>query len=272
MTFFWHSARYTWHNNILMKEDSAAMINHMSRAKVLRDGYVNSRCDSWPGCPAWIKYDPSNAEHNLDTHRQQDLFNHDLFSELFPDRAPYPRYFGGPCCSQFAASREAIRAVGLETFQRLYDWIDGMRSDWNSGRMMEMMWQYIFLDRGTVCPSMEQCYCETYGICYGRDTEMIKLLDKWNDHRARTDELNEQVVSAETQLKQRLAFLRLMAAQNPAHAIVEIDEEEQFNQQAAADPELIRLHRDYEFVKATSSDYKNEVMRQWGVEKSDQWW
>lgn len=258
---------------MLLKEDSVATINRMSRAKVLKDGYVNSRCDAWPGCPTWVKYNPSQAEHAIDTHRQQDQFNHDLFKKLFPNRKWYPRYFGQPCCSQFAASREAIHNVGIETFQRLYDWIDGMRSDWNSGRMMEMMWQYVFLDRGTVCPAMEDCYCETYGICYGDDKDSVKLLESWNDHRSRTDELNEAIVFAEKKLKEKLAFLRIMAAKDPAQQNqLLVDEEEQFRQAAAVDPELIALHQDYEYVKAQSQVFKQEVMNQWGVEKSSEWW
>ena len=88
ITFFWHNDEVgrkrresigmstdrvhfqeVWHNNMLLGWNSVQTINRMDRQNIIKTGYVPSRCDHWPGCPQWIRFDPSKAEHHLDPHR-----------------------------------------------------------------------------------------------------------------------------------------------------------------------------------------------------------
>lgn len=73
ITLFWHNDEQVWHNNMLLGWDSVQTINRMDRANILRQGYVPSRCDHWPGCPLWIRFDPSKAENILDPHRLEEV-------------------------------------------------------------------------------------------------------------------------------------------------------------------------------------------------------
>lgn len=193
ITFFFHTQNIAWHNNILMDERSSSSINRMNRTFVMEQGYVNTRCDHWPGCPSWVVFNPSNAEHSLDPHKLSDMFNEKLFGRLFPHEKDYPRYFAETCCSQFAASRDAIRAVPLEEWRRIKDWIEDEWADQYTGRAMEMMWQYIFKRQGVMCPSMGSCYCKQYGLCVeDDDPQGYELLRSWNEHRTRREELQWQ--------------------------------------------------------------------------------
>jgi hypothetical protein len=85
VTLFWHTDDVVWHNNMLLGWNSSVSINRLDRANVIRQGYVPSRCDAWPGCPYWVRFDPSRAEDRLDPHRLEGLFNPKTFKEMFPE-------------------------------------------------------------------------------------------------------------------------------------------------------------------------------------------
>lgn len=61
ISFFWHTDEVVWHNNLLMGWNSVEEINRMDRDNIMRQGYVPSRCDHWPGCPSWIHFNPSKV-------------------------------------------------------------------------------------------------------------------------------------------------------------------------------------------------------------------
>ena len=155
ITFFWHADEQVWHNNMLLGWDSVQTINRMDRHHIIETGYVPSRCDHWPGCPQWIRFDPSKAEHHLDPHRLEEMFTPDLFSQLFPNSTDFPPYFSGTCCSQFALSRDQIRTRPKETYEAILDWVLEYESDDRSGQMLEYTWPYIFTGKGSVCPPMD---------------------------------------------------------------------------------------------------------------------
>ncbi|KAI9718469.1 MAG: hypothetical protein M1828_006714 [Chrysothrix sp. TS-e1954] len=175
VTFFMHAAQKAWHNNLLHRLDSAVTVSMMNRSYVLEKGYVNTRCDTDPGCPHWIKFDPTwdeVAEHDT---RFEDLYNTKLWNRIFPNVTRMPKFLSQPCCSQFAVSRERLRSVPRETYQRLVDWIEEEAMDGFTGRVMEYTWQYLFLGVEELCPDIKTCYCEQYGMC----KEDHGLFEQW---------------------------------------------------------------------------------------------
>lgn len=252
ITFFWHSDLKVWHNNILLGEDSAKTINMMNRDVIMRKGYVNSRCDHWPGCPSWITFNPSAAEHRLDHHKLSDMFSEKTFKELFPDEEDFPRYFAETCCSQFAVSRDTIRAQPIETYKRIRDWIDAWWSDQFTGRALEMMWQYIFLRKGAVCPTMQDCYCETYGLCIENRKE-ISLIDRWNELRTRGEELQWQ------------QWFR-------SNEWVELGLDKDSDKNIDEDEEHMRLTKEMEDIKLKSREYKDMILKHWNLPSSEVDW
>lgn len=177
VTLFYHSSRMAWHNNVLFNRDAAVMINNLRRNYVVELGYMNARCELYPGCqdPGWIKWNPTREENKAHPERNADLFNKKLWDQLFPGRTKDPVYLSEPCCSQFAVSRDTIRSVPKEQFQRIHDWLATTDEvDGFTGRIMEYVWQYLFLNKEHDCPSMRDCYCKGYGTCLIDDTELVE--------------------------------------------------------------------------------------------------
>lgn len=200
VTLFFHAGRAAWHNSVLFNHDAAIMVNNLNRSYVLEKGYVNARCEAYPGCtggesdpsakpddPGWIKFDVSKLESQVHWTRNADLFTTELWDQLFPNRTSDPKYLSQPCCSQFAASRDTIRAVPKTTYKRIHDWLGTTTQfDVYTGRVMEYVWQYLFLDVNTLCPDMRTCYCSAYGLCLN-DTAAA-LLEEYNNLNIEIDD------------------------------------------------------------------------------------
>ena len=197
ITFFMHAHQKAWHNNLLHREDSAVTVNMLNRSYVIEKGYVNTRCDAQPGCPKWIKFNPTWEESQLHDTRFADLYNTDLWNRLFPNVTRMPTYLSQPCCSQFAVSRERIRSVPKETYQRLVDWIGTDTNDGFTGRVMEYTWQYLFLGVEELCLDTKKCYCEQYGMCKD-DHGLIK---EWQDKFDEMEAADTDMVSLRNEMK-----------------------------------------------------------------------
>lgn len=194
---------------------------------------MNARCDSWPGCPAWIAYKPSPAEQILHPGRMADGFSEGFFKSKFPNDAPesIPRYFANACCSQFAVSRDAIHSRPLEDYVRLYEWVRDDPFDSLTGRMMEYLWPWIFDRRGSGCEEVVECYCENYGVLCDEGVNVEKgdeienevgvgaasaglreqksLLRNWVDGFRRAEELGDEAgMLIRLEVKKQLTALR----------------------------------------------------------------
>lgn len=94
---------------------------------------------------------------------------------LFPGE-PVPEVIGVPCCSQFAVSREAIRARGKEEYVRMREWLLKSPLDaGTSGRIFEYLWHSMwilicFINRmvnANVCCSYVWKDCAVLSRCCG---------------------------------------------------------------------------------------------------------
>ncbi|KAB8659294.1 hypothetical protein FH972_026183 [Carpinus fangiana] len=251
VTFFWHVAEKVWHNNILLDWDSVKSINRMDRGNIMREGYVASRCDAWPGCPAWIKFNPSQAEHQLDPHRLADMFNPKLFGELFPEETEFPPYFAGTCCSQFAVSRDAIRNRPIELYQRLLNFVTNYWSDQHAGMVFELLWPYIFLSKGTNCPTMQDCYCKTYNLCL-EDPQEIRELEEWNGWRGRRDELSWQVTYVQDKFDEKKK-----AAAAYGMSLDKIEDDKEYG------PEMARVRGEFARMRTKVKTMQDSLVKYW---------
>ena len=167
ISIFMHAHRWTHHNNHLLGHDAVQMIRRLNSDYVTREGYVNMRCEWYPGCPEWLH--PNNAKESLAKQEEEVLSR--SWNELFPT-SPIPKALGQACCAQFALSRERILSISLSQFIFYRDWV--MRtplSNYVSGRIWEYTWQFLFTGKSTVCPAEHICYCDGFGVCFGGDAE-----------------------------------------------------------------------------------------------------
>lgn len=167
---FMHGAMINWHTNALLNDSSPVLLQHLNQDKVVREGYVNLRCQWEPGCPGHIQphnqtYDPSKEEQQLFLLAWQELF-----PAAAPDAAHVPELVAQPCCSQFAVSRDALRRVPQSTYRHLQTWLaETVIGSGYAGMIFEYVWQYLFLGAAISCPDPRICYCDTYGVCFDDD-------------------------------------------------------------------------------------------------------
>lgn len=174
---FIHSHQQAWHNEEIFNGDSAEMLRRLSLDRVIREGYMNTRCNHGPGCPDWMH--PGAVEE--DETKQEEVMLARAWGELFPDD-PVPSVLAQPCCAQFALSRDRIRTIPRSRFIFYRDWLlQTDLSDYIAGRIWEYLWQYVFTGRPVVCVDESVCLCDGYGICFGSPSE-------YQTYRAMEDE------------------------------------------------------------------------------------
>jgi hypothetical protein len=177
ITIFMHHHRWAWHNSDLLDNDSAMVVKHLIPQRVIRQGYVNLRCQWYPGCPTWL----NTTTTTVDREKEEEVLVKDSWSSLFP-ADPLPASLAQPCCSQFALSRDRIRAVPLAEYERLRTWLLSTRlKDSLSGRLFEYLWQFLWTGSSVSCPSQHACHCDLFGACFASDG----AFQKWFESRFR---------------------------------------------------------------------------------------
>lgn len=172
-TIFTHAERNSWHNNDLFEFDLARMISAVSNEHVQRVGYFNLRCHHESGCPDHIKpHDTGRSD------KQEQKYFSEVWDQLHGPRAPpLPETLAVACCSQFAVSREAIEKVPWTRWIHYRDWLmDNPLPDSITGRIWEWTWHYVLTGSEILCPPIEQCYCDGYGICFRDEGEITSWL------------------------------------------------------------------------------------------------
>jgi hypothetical protein len=199
ITLFMHHHRWTWHNNDLLDNDSSMVVKHILPQRVIREGYVNLRCQWSPGCPSWLK---PNTEIP-DPEKEEEMLVKSVWPDLFPG-APLPDNLAQPCCSQFALSRERIHAIPQTEYIRLRDWL--LSTDLQnkiSGRLFEYLWQYLWTGAPVLCPSQHACYCDLYGICFVDEA----AFQKWFQVRFHIKEAEWAIIEWEKDEEKRQEFM-----------------------------------------------------------------
>lgn len=173
VVIFMHAHRWTHHNNDILGYDAVEMITRLNNDHVIREGYVNMRCEWDPGCPEWLH--PNNVQENLG--KQEEAVLSRCWGELFP-LDPLPRFLAQACCAQFALSKERILSIPLSQFIFFRNWIMMTPlSDYISGRIWEYSWHYIFTRRHISCPAEHNCCCDTFGICFGGESQYKNFVE-----------------------------------------------------------------------------------------------
>ncbi|KAK4219627.1 hypothetical protein QBC37DRAFT_382384 [Rhypophila decipiens] len=168
ISVFMHAHSSSWHDD-QFGLDSRTSLSRLNLDRVVVQGYVNLRCWWDPGCPDHIHPFASETDDLVPEER---IFR-DAWLDIFPWR-DIPPSISHTCCSQFALSKERIRAVRLSEYVRLRDWILGTDlEDSVSGRVFEYIWQVVWTGYEILCPVEWVCYCMGYGICFGKGLKKI---------------------------------------------------------------------------------------------------
>ncbi|MCJ1307021.1 hypothetical protein MMC25_000667 [Agyrium rufum] len=173
-TLFFHHHRWAWHNNILLGTDTANTIRRLSDERVAR-----------------IHPDRPEIDYDIYKKPEEQHFTRKVWQELFPFER-VPPAISQPCCAQFAVSRDRIRATPRSMYIHYRDWLlNTPLDDANAGRVMEYSWHYIFSRNAELCPAMNTCYCDGYGICCGGAVKLKAWLGKQLEREAADDTLRK---------------------------------------------------------------------------------
>ncbi|MCJ1384867.1 hypothetical protein MMC17_007985 [Xylographa soralifera] len=188
-TMFFHSHRYAWHINSLLGADNAQVIRHLSDDRVARLGYFNTNCHLDPGCPDWLHLDRPEVDWDFVRKGEEKIFTKQIWKEIFPSER-IPPVVSQPCCAQFAVSRARIRLNPLSQYIHIREWLlKTPLEDEHSGRVMEYSWQYLFARQAQLCPRMNTCYCDGFGLCFGGADKLEAWLTKLKDRESSDNEI-----------------------------------------------------------------------------------
>lgn len=189
---FVHAHKTAWHNNYLLDLNTGTTIRRLRDDRVARQGYMNLRCHLDPGCPNWIHLDRAEVDFDMHIKPEEKHFSPQLFQKMFPGHRA-PPVLSQACCAQFAISGERARDNPKALYEHLRQWLLTTHlADADSGRVFEYMWQYLFTRNAEHCPSMNACYCDGYGICFG---SAVKL-DDWLKKLKRREHADEEYEAA----------------------------------------------------------------------------
>jgi hypothetical protein len=217
---FMHAGRSAWHNNILLRWDSARTIRNLRRSYVRSKGFTNLLCDETYYCthvynttdsgyPASVLTREATPKSQEALEAQYAQF-HEIWDAIFPGQ-PVPPTLGTVPGAQFALTRETAQKVPLNELKRLRQWIIDV--DLNAkaaGAVFELIWPMIFLGTSDsiLCPVPHHCYCSLYGIC----------LESITDVPSSPERILEQVTVSGRQIRgmsSRLERIRHLGNQSP---------------------------------------------------------
>ncbi|TVY55608.1 hypothetical protein LCER1_G003210 [Lachnellula cervina] len=176
ISIFTHSTDFAWHNEELFDRRISPALDVLDLDEVVRRQYVNLKVSGHNGCPAWINTAiTSISSPGYSPYREEEPYMKEIFQENFPGD-DVPPIFASACCSQFAVTKEMIRAKPREQYLRHREWLLNQQYPNNiSGRLWEHLWAYIFLGRAVDCPVEYMNMCRQYHICF----ETQQSYERW---------------------------------------------------------------------------------------------
>lgn len=174
-----HAEENPWHIEGVLQQSMLFALSRLDLDRARQRGYANLRVNWENACPGWL--DTTKTADESD--KQEEPYMREAMEANFGP-LEVPRILGGPCCSQFAVTREAVRRHPRGQYERSRDWlVETGLSDYISGRTWEHMFPWLFRGEATDCPREAEAYCGMYGICFERDEAPARYNRLWQEKR-----------------------------------------------------------------------------------------
>jgi len=176
-----HGHDRAWHVDGVLQGSLRFALPRLDLAAVLgaRRGYANLRVSWRDACPAWIN---TSLPAGRSTKQEEPYMaaawraNFDVAAE------PVPEILAGPCCSQFAVSRAAVRSRPREQYARSRDWLVTTEwSDYIAGRTWEHLFPWLLARAERDCPRERETYCAMYGLCFADPETPARYNELWRE-------------------------------------------------------------------------------------------
>lgn len=157
-----HPHEDPWHAEGVLQRSMLFALSRLDIERAYQRGYASLRITWDQGCPTRIDTSKTEEESNI----AEEPYVSEAFAANFGP-AEVPSQFAGPCCSQFAVTRDTIRRNPKSQYKRSIDWLtETSLSDSISGRTWEHLFPWLFLQKSIDCPDEWNTYCAMYGICF----------------------------------------------------------------------------------------------------------
>ncbi|KAJ6781196.1 hypothetical protein PWT90_05973 [Aphanocladium album] len=174
-----HAEENPWHIEGVLQQSMLFTLSQLDLERAHQRGYANLRANWENACPAWL--DTTKSEDESD--KQEEPFMREAFQANFGP-LEVPRLLGGPCCSQFVVTRDAVRQHPRSQYKRSLDWlVETKLSDYIAGRTWEHMFPWLFRGAAVDCPDEAATYCAMYGICFEHTAESTRYNKLWQEKR-----------------------------------------------------------------------------------------
>ncbi|TKA29805.1 hypothetical protein B0A50_03169 [Salinomyces thailandicus] len=189
LSIFIHADEIQWHIEGTLLRNLSFALTQLDFQQVLDREYFNLRATWRAACPAWI-----NTTKTFDDPdpKPEEPYMKEAWMGNFGPEDPVPETMGGPCCSQFAVSRTAIRRRPREQYARSQDWL--LQTDWDdftSGRVWEHLWPKLFKDVASDCEFRERySLCQMYRLCFKSEEALVVYNDLWEEIERLKEQLN----------------------------------------------------------------------------------
>ncbi|USW58282.1 hypothetical protein Slin15195_G116010 [Septoria linicola] len=186
VSIFIHAEETPWHMEGTLMGNTSFALSRLDLKQVIERQYFNLRVTWRASCPAWI----NTTKTNHDRRKSEEPYMREAWEANFSQEEPVPEILAGPCCSQFAVSREAIRSRPRAQYQRSMEWLQNTPwSDYIAGRVWEHMWPYLFKKEAKDCAPEIPTLCKLYGICFRSKREMDAFLELWEERERLKEDL-----------------------------------------------------------------------------------
>ncbi|OIW27113.1 hypothetical protein CONLIGDRAFT_635314 [Coniochaeta ligniaria NRRL 30616] len=177
-----HPHEDPWHIEGVLQRSMLFTLSHLDLEVVQSRQYANLRVSWTQACPDWINTTKTPQE----ALKQEEPYMHSALVQNFGmSDNEVPDILAGPCCSQFAVTREAVLRNPKHQYKRSMDWLVGTSlSEYISGRTWEHMWPYLFRREGIDCPSEWEVYCAMYHVCFEQRDGPSEYNQLWREKEA----------------------------------------------------------------------------------------
>lgn len=150
-------------NTTLQMLDTFPQINNLNLDHVSEEGFASLRCN-WMTCPR-PQVEPKLGHD--DGFWEYDGLYAAAWADFFPN-VTIPKMVSGPCCAQFAVTRETVQSRTVDKYEQIRQWIwkqEAAELNMKTGIVLEYMWHVIFGKPAFFCPPARDCYCKKWGMC-----------------------------------------------------------------------------------------------------------
>lgn len=183
VNIFIHAEELPWHGDPALLKSMLFTLSQLDLNQVLESGYVNLRT-SWAGPVE--KSCPNGGFNTSKTFQEspngEEYWMKAAFETNFPGE-DLPEIFAGPCCSQFAVSRDALQWRDRNIYEGAVDWL--VETNWPDqlvGRVWEHMWPWLFKGVAKDCGVEEwRTLCLRFGVCFEGNSALKEFQILWGE-------------------------------------------------------------------------------------------